>query len=164
MKKLPKSNSNRLVIGIDPSAINNGSPCGAIVAIDYESDIIYELKLKSTESEVAEFISSLSYKYSNIECVLEKVHIMPGQSASAMTKFMTGYGFLRGVLISNKIAFEDVSPATWQKPFNLPKASSKVEHKNNLKGIAQQLYPTKKIINDNQDAYLLCTYIKKFKK
>jgi hypothetical protein len=160
MKKLKLADSNLVYfVGIDPSAIGNPPTSGAIAVITYNKetkliDKLDFLNLIATEFEVADYISNLP----KAKILLEKVHIMPKQSAISMDKFIRGYGFLRGCLASNLVSYEDIQPKKWQSYFNLPKSDSATEHKNNLKAAAQRLFPSIKVTAKNQDAILIAYY------
>jgi len=100
-------------------------------------------------------------------CLIEGVHSFPGQGVSSSFKFGRNYGFLRGVLVANKIPFNEVSPQKWQKFFGLQKKSkeeSKTVHKNRIKEKAQQLHPELKITLATSDAVIICEYCRQINK
>ena len=45
---------------------------------------------------------------------IKSKHMLPGQSVTAEVKFMGQYDFIRGVLKTMGVAFEDVHPSTWK--------------------------------------------------
>ena len=96
-----------------------------------------------------------------MKCMIEAVHSMPGQGVASSFKFGKNYGFLRGLLVANRVAFDQVSPQRWQKSLSLQKKSkeeTKTQHKNNIKGKAQQLYPQLKVTLATADAIMLAVY------
>lgn len=52
-------------------------------------------------------------------CCLEQVHAFPGQSAQSQFNFGESFGFIRGVLESFNIPYQQVSPMRWKKEFGL---------------------------------------------
>lgn len=102
--------------------------------------------------------------------VIENVHAMPSQGVTSMFSFGKIYGLLRMALIAAEIPFEEVGPRTWQKALGVvpkKKEESKVQFKQRLLALAQQLYPnleiwTQKKSKNKQlaicDAILLATY------
>lgn len=53
-----------------------------------------------------------------IACV-EKVGAMPGQGVTSMFHFGENFGYIRGTLEANKIAYQLIPPKTWKKEFGL---------------------------------------------
>ena len=92
---------------------------------------------------------------------MEDVHSAPGQGVKSMFTFGKNYGILRGLLVANKIPFEDVPPQNWMKHMRIPPRGNKTkkEHKTLLKQRAKQLYPTNDTINyETADALLIAHY------
>lgn len=75
-----------------------------------------------------------------VRCCLEKVHAMPKQGVRSMFTFGEGYGYLKGVLESFEISYQEIQPRKWKAEFelNTDKAAS-IE-------IARQLFPDVNLI------------------
>jgi crossover junction endodeoxyribonuclease RuvC len=52
-------------------------------------------------------------------CCLEKVGARPGQGVTSMFHFGEGYGYIRGVLESFGIPYQEIPPQRWKKEFGL---------------------------------------------
>lgn len=52
-------------------------------------------------------------------CCLEKVHSMPKQGLSSTFTFGSGYGFLKGVLETLDISYQEITPQRWKGEFGL---------------------------------------------
>lgn len=75
-----------------------------------------------------------------VEAVVERVHSMPTDSASAAFTFGENFGMIQGVLAAIGVPYRFVQPHAWQKKVGaLPK--NKPERKRALKAFAQQRYP-----------------------
>lgn len=136
-------------LGIDPGQ------SGALCVMNDQGEILAITKGNNTEHDISRFIGAHPIKFA----MIEKVHSMPGQGVSSTFKFGMNYGFLRGLLVAHKIPFEEITPGKWQSHFGLKgKGKGKTEHKNVLKGHAQQLYPDHKITLWNADAILIARY------
>ena len=98
--------------------------------------------------------------------MIESVHAFKGQEVSSTFAFGRNYGFLRGMLIAHKIPFEDVTPAKWQAALRVKaiKDESKTDHKNRLKGLAQQLFPYHQMMHAIADASLIVEYVYRLRK
>lgn len=141
-----------MVVGIDPGKEGGMSFLrdGEVECFSFEGKDEYEI----------------AYQFSIASCCgakafLEKVHSAPGQGVASTFTFGQGYGFLRGLLVANKIPFEDISPQEWQRALRIPTRGSKTkrEHKNIMKQRAKQLYPAaEKIDLTTCDAVLLAHY------
>ena len=87
---------------------------------------------------------------------------MPGNAANAMFTFGRGYGFLRGVMVANKIAFFDVPPQTWQNTLKLKtektRRMTKAQRKTSYLEKAKQWYPNASVKRDTADALLIAHY------
>ena len=144
-----------IYIGIDPGQ------SGGIAVIDTVPGgyTVYTTTLSGTERDIADWIAE-SYTGKAMG-YLEGVHSFPGQGVASSFKFGMNYGFLRGVLIALELPFETVSPQRWQKAMGVPakgKNETKTQHKNRLKAMAQQLFPTQKVTLATSDALLLAEY------
>lgn len=135
-------------IGVDPGK------SGAIVAIRPDGSIDH-IKNCETEADVFHFLYLISTQSNHKRfAMLEQVSAMPKQGVSSTFKFGQSYGFLRGILIANKIPFETVTPAKWQGEL---KCRSKGD-KNVTKAKAQELFPNHKWTHATADAVLLAEY------
>ena len=133
-KKQPIRYSEKKYLAIDPGK------SGGIAIIDDDSAIAY--KCPATYKEMAQLIRTIkndSYvdRYSFV-CILEKVHAFPTDARSSAFKFGTNYGVWMGILESNNIDYELITPRKWQHDFSLPKI--KKERKQELKKIAKCFY------------------------
>jgi hypothetical protein len=167
-------------MGIDPG---NSSGCVAVIS---EDGALYTLEFsKCTDYEMFEFIES----HKCVHAVLEAVHSRPGQSSVATFSFGENFGKIKAFLIAAKIPFTVATPLTWQKTFKAPmktkrldknlkslfakedldkevknikaqNAVDKKQHKDELRGIAQQLFPSYKITKTMADAVLIAKYCK----
>ena len=121
------------------------------------------VKMPATEKDMNAAIIHLKEISEGITCLIEKVHSFPGQGVASSFKFGMNYGLLRGMLIANKIPFNQVSPQKWQRALGLLKTSkdeSKTSHKNRIKGKAQQLFPHLKVTLATADALMIAYYCK----
>lgn len=59
-------------------------------------------------------------------CCLERVGAMPGQGVTSMFKFGENFGYIRGLLQANGIAYELVTPQKWKKEFGATDKNSAV--------------------------------------
>ena len=85
---------------------------------------------------------------------------MPGQSSKATATFARHNGHLEMALLSLGISTLKITPAKWQKHFNLQgkKGESKTSHKNRIKAWAQQRFPQQKITLAISDAIAIAVY------
>lgn len=73
---------------------------------------------------------------------LEKVHAMPRQGTVSMFTFGEGYGWLKGVLDTLSIPYQEVSPVKWKKEFELNSdKTTSIE-------VCQQLFPGINLVPD----------------
>ena len=149
-------------IGIDPGS------SGGISVLDQQG-ILFSHRLSSgTEWDTADFLRGFVLR-SNISqyiVAIEKVHSMPGQGVSSMFKFGKAYGFLRGIVIANGLAFEDVTPQAWLKGLQIPKRPkewTKAQWKKSLQTEAHRLFPqnSKEIGREEADSVLIAEYVKR---
>lgn len=146
----------RIFIGIDPGA------SGGIAIINTFANETDVYKMPQTEHDINNILYQVGY-YANhgvpAVALIEKVGSMPGQGLSSTFKFGQNYGFLRGLLVANKISFSEMIPRSWQKHLGITPRNkdteSKTEFKNRLKGLAQQYYPEKNITLATSDAILI---------
>ena len=131
-----------IYLGIDPG-IN-----GAAIALDGRELYSHEWETVKDSylflENVIEDVDSLS-----VCAVIEKV--------TRPTKLTRNAGEWVGLLTALGIPFKEVPPKKWQKHFGTF-AKEHTRRKNQLKQIAQQLYPGEKWTHKTADAYLLAVY------
>lgn len=148
-----------IVIGIDPG-IN-----GAVAAYDTEERLITVNKIPKIRisrsgkpahaidvPELAQMVRDIVNGNRAI-AYLEDVHSMPGQGVASSFRFGEAKGIILGVLVSQYIPVELVSPATWKRHFRLgaDKRQSRLK--------ASQLFPGLKIPDINcAEALLIMQY------
>ena len=138
------------ILGIDPG--QNGG-----IAVIADGELIECVAMPQTEHDINEVLER--HKDAKV-AFLEQVHSMPKQGVASTFTFGKGYGFLRGVLVANKVVFLDVTPNEWQKTLRIKaiKDEPKTAHKNRLKGYAQQGFPKQKFTLKTADAALIAWY------
>lgn len=148
---------SRLFIGIDPGQ------SGGLCSLYYDGGYDLELTaMPKTEKDIYQWFQDQN----GYECfaVIEKVHAMPGNGVSSMFKFGKGYGGLRMALIAAGIPFEEVTPQKWMKELGIPNrknTESKVQFKNRLKGIAQNMFASETVTLATADALLIAEYCRR---
>ena len=154
---MEKFKLKKVRIGIDPGGK------GAMTFIETYNNskvktIVYRFD-KMTKPEIADILFHYSNHY-NVSAVLEKVHSMPQQGVASTFKFGESFGFIQGVLYSNKIRFDLVTPQTWMKFYSMKrsKTETSTKWKNRLKETAQRYFPDKKITLDMADSMLIALY------
>lgn len=165
------------LLGIDPGA------SGGFAILDVGLSTISTMRMPETERD-----RWLAIKNSGASwCVIEQLGPMPAirppsetltprqpyarnlalaprseamRGSVANFKVGSSYGALRAFLIAAEIPFEQVVPRKWQTAIGCPhiKGESRKDHKNRLKGRAQQLFPTAHITLATADAVLLAEY------
>lgn len=104
-------------IGIDPGK------SGGIACIDTESGICYTVPY--SDKELLDLCSSESGKGQNVVCCLEKVGAMPGQGVVSMFSFGQSVGYIKGVLESFRIPYQEITPQKWKREFGLTSDKAK---------------------------------------
>lgn len=155
-----------IIVGIDPGQ------SGGIARLKQSGDrwLPSAISMPATEKDIADHLWTL-YSEANNEGVeiiafLEQVQVMPairrvktpaGETREEVNagivstaKFMQGYGYLRGCLITIGIPLEDVRPQAWQKLLGCMTRGDK----NVSKRRAQQLFP--QLIITHKTADSLC--------
>ena len=140
------------IIGIDPGAIG-----GITVLRTKDYKVVESIAMPATRTDIWEKISAYSGK---AEAYLEKVGAMPGQGVSSTFKFGNQYGHLQMALTAAGIPYYDITPGKWQKALGLLTRpnETKTEHKNRMKGAAQQYFPGTKVTLKNSDSLLIAFY------
>lgn len=159
-----KGRNHSVYLAADP-----GSSSGCLAAIivnneTKEEEIRFCETSKHTQQERDVFIKELVQEFGSVTALIEKVNGF-GMPAGSCFKFGGDYGFIQGIIISNRIPFVLVTPIKWQKFFLAdtgpkPKGSTKTFWKNKLKGTAQNFYPHEKITLVRADALLMARYLK----
>ncbi len=141
-----------MYLGIDPGA--NGS---AVAIGIWNVDVC--CFGKSTEADIAEWFRDMNNAGEKpIEfAVIEYVASSPQMGVVSAFKFGQSYGFLRGLLLANKIPFEEATPKKWQRAMGCLSKGDK----NVTKARAQQLFPEIKITHGNADGLLLAEYCRR---
>lgn len=143
-----------MFLGIDPGAN------GAAVAIGDGNHNICRFD-KATEADIAQwFWEASNAGWAPIEfAMIERVQPRPHSVCGSVPSFKLGqsYGFLRGLLLANKISFEEVTPQKWQRAMSCLSKGDK----NVTKARAQQLFPKIKITHGNADGLLIAEYCRR---
>jgi hypothetical protein len=156
-----------IILGIDPGM------SGGIAKLKQDGArwLPSARSMPSTEAGIADHLWTMQEEAQDekieIICFLEQVQVMPairrvkgpnGEKREEVNagivstaKFMQGYGFLRGCLITIGIPVEDIRPQAWQKLLGCMTRGNK----NVSKGKAQQLFPTLQITHKIADALLI---------
>lgn len=144
--------SDRLYVGVDPGTE------GALTVLDDECvhDIVFFKTV--TESDIVEYLHDLRRACNGrFFGVLEEVHSMPGQGVCSTFKFGKAYGFIRGVLLTVGVPFDDATPQKWQRELKCLTGGDK----NISKAKAQQLFPGVKVTNKTADSVCIAEYAKR---
>lgn len=102
-----------LFIGIDPGK-NGGIAC-----IDTESGIYFSLPYSDKDLIDMCWEESRFGNTDHIMCCLEKVGAMPGQGVVSMFNFGQSVGYIKGVLESHRIPYQEITPQKWKREFGL---------------------------------------------
>lgn len=135
-------------IGIDPGA------SGSIAVI--HTGCVHWTKNTESPHDMSDFLKSWK-DIGDCYAFIELVSAMPKQGVSSTFKFGASYGLLRGLLVANRIPFEEVTPVRWQNAMKCRSGGDK----NVTKRRAQQLFPDEKITHANADAILLAEYCRR---
>ena len=146
-------------------AIDVGASGGIAVRT---GDEIAAFAMPPTQGDVLELLAGIINASradgGDVRAVVEKVGGYiggRGGTGSAMFNFGQGYGFILGVLASQRVRVELVTPQKWQKGLSLGNSkshASKTAWKNHLKARAQQLFPMQKVTLKIADALLILEY------
>ena len=139
------------IMGIDPGA------SGGITVLRNDGSVVESIAMPATRKDLWEAISK--YRGTAV-AFLEKVGSMPGQGVSSTFKFGNQYGHLQMALTAAEIPYYDVTPGKWQKALGLitRPGETKTEHKNRMKGTAQQFFPGVRVTLKNSDSILIAFY------
>lgn len=101
-----------LFIGIDPGK------SGGIAYIDTQDNISGTIPYSDTA--LIDLCRDASHDWSKeVVCCLEKVSAMPGQGVVSMFSFGQSVGYIKGVLESFRIPYQEITPKKWKNEFGL---------------------------------------------
>lgn len=101
-----------IFIGIDPGKK------GGIACIDTEENISFTVPYG--DKELIDLCRDVSYDgIKDVVCCLEKVSAMPGQGVVSMFSFGQSVGYIKGVLESFRIPYQEITPKRWKGEFGL---------------------------------------------
>ena len=152
-------------------AVDPGSTSGAITVMQTSDDNVVRLldihMMPKTEQDIKNVFSDLQVNGNesilpNIKAIIESVHAFPGQGVTSMFSFGRNYGFLRGVLVSLRIPFIEVTPQKWMKYFGFKrnKNEDKKKHKLRILQKAQNLYPHPSVVLQTADSLMLAEFLR----
>jgi len=160
-------------------AVDPGSTSGAITVMQTSDDNVVRLldiyMMPKTEADIMNIFLKLipsnwwaikdmpsTVLSVNIKCIIESVHAFPGQGVTSMFSFGRNYGFLRGVLVSLRIPFIEVTPQKWMKYFGFKrnKNEDKKKHKLRILQKAQNLYPHPSVVLQTADSLMLAEFLR----
>lgn len=137
-----------IYLGVDPGVV------GGMAAIS-NTGVLATFKFKdATEADVSEMFEQFD---DATFALIERVSSSPQMGVVSAFTFGRSYGFLRGMLIGHRIAFEEVSPMKWQNAMGCRSGGDK----NITKAKAQQLFPGVKITHANADALLIAEHCRR---
>ena len=140
------SAQSAVYIGIDPGK------SGGIAALTEDGQVFMCEKLPATERDVIQTLEGA------VTCAdfgfIERVSSSPQMGVKSAFTFGQSYGFLRGCLFAAGVAFDDITPAKWQRALGCLSKGDK----NVTKAKAQQLFPGVKITHAIADALLIAEY------
>lgn len=98
----------RYYIGIDPGK------SGGVAYIDTETGLALTLPYSDRA-----LIATLRGVGNNVMCCLEKVGARPGQGVTSMFNFGQSVGFIKGVLETLEVPYQEITPQKWKNEFGL---------------------------------------------
>ncbi len=155
-----------IVIGIDP-----GSNGGIALLFGEAIALTETLNMANkTDQEMWRFIEHGGHQ--GATAWLEKVAARPGQGVTSMFTFGVNYGLIRAWIVAADMRRRHITPAKWQREFSLPtlKDCGYDKNKHSTRGpattikkkahkdVAQELFPTIKVIHNIADALLIAEY------
>jgi hypothetical protein len=166
----------KTIIAIDPGA------SGGFAIMQSDGSVIAK-KMPDTEGAILDTLEGfIETATEGVVCHMEQVGGFiggQGQPGSRMFEFGHGVGFLHGIIATNRIRLELVTPQKWQKALGLgsisqfypanyktldeaaaktARANAKRDWKNKLKSLAERLYPSVKVTLATADAILILEY------
>ena len=106
-----------LFIGIDPGK------SGGIAYIDSEQG--FAGTEPYSDKALIDLCSYASREGKAVMCCLEKVGAMPGQGVVSMFSFGQSVGYIKGVLESFRIPYQEITPQKWKREFGLTSDKAK---------------------------------------
>ena len=146
-----------LIIGIDPGK-NGGA---ALIYIDQQIEDIKIFRCPPTPQEMVDQLSSripVSVGSHNAFAFVEHVHAFPGQGVVSTFSFGQNLGQWEGVLASQDVTVEYVSPRKWMNIYNTPSKLTRRTRKRYLRDQAEFIYPNIKMTFNTSDAVLIANY------
>ena len=146
-----------LIIGVDPG--KNGGACLIHIYKEVESTAIF--RCAKTPQEMADELASnipTNINKTNGYAFVEHVHAFPGQGVVSTFSFGQNLGQWEGILASQDINVEYVSPRKWMNLYNTPANMTRRERKRYLRGEAEKLFPNIKMTFNVSDAILIANY------
>lgn len=159
-----------IIVGIDPGQSGGISK----LKLDGPRWIPSAIAMPQTERDIADHLWSIyaEAKDSEVELIVFLEHVQPmpairriktpsgeirqevNAGVVSTAKFMQGYGFIRGCVITIGMTLEDVRPQAWQKLLGCMTRGNK----NISKSKAQQLFPNLRITHATADCLLIGEY------
>ncbi|MCP4100783.1 MAG: hypothetical protein GY750_05065 [Lentisphaerae bacterium] len=134
-------------------AIDPGKNGGiAIIGGDYAK----AFKCPDSSPEMADIVREYVVRYGSAQCrcVIEKVHLMPGNGVKSMFSFGRNYGQWLGILSALHIPFKEIPPGVWMRKISgVPK--DKPTRKRYFKTYSQQMFPLCRVTLATADALAL---------
>ena len=106
-----------LFIGIDPGK------SGGIACIDEKEN--FSFTVPYSDSALISLCSDAFNFGREVICCLEKVGAMPGQGVVSMFSFGQSVGYIKGVLESFRIPYQEITPQKWKREFGLTSDKAK---------------------------------------
>lgn len=135
------------IIGIDPGK------SGGMAALSQSGAVMVSCKLPETERDIETLLVKGVADDAEF-AFIERVASSPQMGVKSAFSFGQSYGFLRGCLCAAGVAFDEVTPAKWQRAMGCLSKGDK----NVTKAKAQQLFPGIKITHAIADALLIAEY------
>ena len=103
-----------IFIGIDPGKK------GGIACIDTENNLLFTVPYSDKALiDLCRDTDNSLINNANVVCCLEKVGAMPGQGVVSMFSFGQSVGYIKGVLESFRIPYQEITPQKWKREFGL---------------------------------------------
>ena len=156
IEDLKPTNDNRVFIGIDP-----GKSGGfGVIKIQDGIESCYAYKFPKDIRDLPPMLLSnipCDLSMENVHVMIEHVHAFPGQGSVSTFSFGQNLGQWEGVLVSNELEHDYVSPRKWMADF-VKLGLEKKERKRQLYGKAKELFPNIKMTFNISDALLITQY------
>ena len=150
--------SKKLYIGLD-AGVNGG------MAFIHENEEETTYKAFRCPRDIEGQVNNLQfeiegYDVEDIYCITEWVWAFPGDGKKSAFKFGYNYGTWLGILSSNGIEYNEITPREWMKYFEMPPKMDKKERKRWLRAMAERLFPKIKMTFNISDALLIAYFCK----